>query len=89
MEQPKMYIQRKRDVCKLLKPLLYGLKQSGRQWYKKLDGYITNNRGKRSSADPCVYLFGEDNKRVIVLIYVDLILASNIKEHKRIGDEKI
>jgi len=61
-------------------------KQSGRQWYKKLDGYVTNNGGKRTAADPCVYIFGEGDKRVIVIIYVDdLILASKeIKELEQI-----
>jgi len=63
-------------VCKLLKPL-YGLKQSGREWYKKLDSFITENGGKRTPADPCVYVFSEAYKRVILVIYVDdLILAS-------------
>lgn len=78
MEQPEMFIEEGHEakVCKLLKPL-YGLKQSGREWYKKLDNYITKNGGKRTSADPCVYVFGKDDDRVIIIIYVDdLILAS-------------
>lgn len=33
--------------------------------------------GKRTSADPCVYVFGKKEERVIVIIYVDdIILAS-------------
>jgi len=78
MEQPEMFVKGDEEdkVCKLLKPL-YGLKQSGREWYKKLDGFITENGGKRTPADPCVYVFGEADKRVILVIYVDdLILAS-------------
>jgi hypothetical protein len=47
------------EVCKFLKPL-YGLKQSGREWYKKLDGYMKNNGGRRTPSDPCVYVFGEN-----------------------------
>lgn len=81
-EQPEMYIQRGEEskVCKL--KLLYGLKQSSRQWYNKFDGYITSNGGRRMAADPCVYLFGEGEKRVIVIVYVDdVILAS--KEIKK------
>lgn len=87
MEQPEMYVQRGEEskVCKLLKPL-YGLKQSGREWYRKLDGYITSNGGIRTAADPCVYVFGKDNRQVITIVYVDdLILASKeIEELKRV-----
>jgi len=58
MEQPEMFIQNKQKdkVCKLLKPL-YGLKESGREWYKKLDSFIVENGGKRTSAHPCTYIF--------------------------------
>lgn len=78
MEQPEMYVQKSEEskVCKLIKPL-YGLKQSGREWYKTFDKYVTNNGGKRTMADPCLYVFDEGDDRVIMLIYVDdLILAS-------------
>lgn len=78
MEQPEMYLQKNEEskVCKLVKPL-YGLKQSGREWYKTFDKYVTNNGGKRNMADPCLYVFNEGDDRVIMLIYVDdLILAS-------------
>lgn len=53
----------------------------GKQWYRKLDKYITENAGKRTSADPCLYKFGEAHDRVILVIYVDdLLLASkNLK----------
>lgn len=38
---------------------------------------MTNNGGKRTAADPCMYVFDEGNKRVIMLIYDDdLILVS-------------
>jgi len=78
MAQPEMFVKSDEEdkVCKLLKPQ-YELKQSGREWYKKLDSFITENDGKRTPADPCVYIFGETDKRVILVIYVDdLILAS-------------
>lgn len=40
MNQPEAFsIKGQEDKVCLLKPLLYGLKQSGREWYKKLDSY--------------------------------------------------
>lgn len=82
MEQPEMYAQKGEEkVCKLLRPL-YGLKQSGREWYKTFDKYVTNNGGKRTMADPCLYVFDECHDQVIMLIYVDdLILASKKVEN--------
>jgi hypothetical protein len=38
-------------VCKLIKTL-YGLKQSGREWNKQLDGKLRNHGYKRLSSDP-------------------------------------
>lgn len=86
MVQPEMYVVKKKSeeskVCKLIKPL-YGLKQSGREWYKTFSKYVISIGGKRTMADPCLYVFDEGDDRVIVLIYVDdLILAS--KKLKRL-----
>lgn len=49
MEQPEMFIQRGYEdkVCKLQRPI-YGLKQSGREWYRTFDDFIINNGGKRT-----------------------------------------
>jgi hypothetical protein len=88
MKQPEMFAEegKEEEVCKLLKPL-YGLKQSDREWYKKLDGYMKNNGGRRTPSDPCVYVFGENDERVIIIIYVDdLILAS--KKLERLNEVK-
>ena len=83
MEQPEMFVDLRNEdkVCKLLRPL-HGLKQSGREWYRKLDDFILTIGGKRTPADPCVYVIGEGEDRVILVIYVDdLIFASkNIKQ---------
>jgi len=78
MEQPVYFIENDKEdnVCKLLKPL-YGLKQSGREWYKKLDKYFTTMGARRTEADPCVYVFERNKEKLIMTIYVDdIILAS-------------
>lgn len=82
MEQPEMFIKYEESkVCKLQK-LLYGLKQSGRKWYKKIDGYITSIGGKRTMADPCIYVFYNNDDRVIMAIYVDDIILASKKIEK-------
>jgi len=56
---------------------LCGLKQSDRKWYGKFNHFIVENIRKRTSTDPCSYVFGENIKRVILIIYIDdLILTS-------------
>lgn len=83
MEQPENYVQQGQEskVCKLIKPL-YGLKQSGCEWYKKIDKVITSKGGVRTTADPCVYTFENGDKRVITTIYVDdlIPISKNIRE---------
>ena len=58
-------------VCKLNRAM-YGLKQAGRQWNKKLDQALISFGLTRSSLDPCIYI--GSNIEIIVAIYVDDIL---------------
>lgn len=44
-----------KNAC-LLKKAIYGLKQSGRQWYNKLDTKLKELKFIPSHADPCIYL---------------------------------
>lgn len=66
-------------VCRLRRSL-YGLKQSGRNFYRKYDGILAKFNFTKSEADNSVYLKTEtDGTKTIILLYVDdcLILASN------------
>jgi hypothetical protein len=58
---------------------LYGLKQSGRNWHKKIDGWFRGYGFHSSSADPCLYVkFGSSGEIEVIVLYVDdLIIASN------------
>lgn len=61
-----------------LKKSLYGLKQSGRQWYRKLDEALQKLGLKPIQSDPCIYFKKEKKETTIIGIYVDdLIIASN------------
>ncbi|CAB4024008.1 Hypothetical predicted protein, partial [Paramuricea clavata] len=61
-----------------LKKSLYGLKQSGRNWNRVLDGYLISDGFVRNPVDHCVYQKQTGGDIVIVVIWVDdLIIASN------------
>lgn len=78
MEQPELFSTNDENkVCLLQKPL-YGLKQSGRAWYEKLNNCLSNLSILKSNIDPCVFVKAKDNKLVIIVTYVDdLLITSN------------
>eukprot|EP00253_Pinus_taeda_P026134 PITA_26134 len=61
---------RKYHVCKLNKAL-YGLKQAPRAWYERIDSYLMKLGFTRSEADPNLYFKVEDDKPLILVLYVD------------------
>lgn len=65
-------------VCKLKKSL-YGLKQSGRNWYKQLNDHLERNNFKKNQSDNCVYRKQTKDGTIVVIIWVDdlVIAASN------------
>lgn len=69
---------REQLVCKLKKSL-YGLKQSGRNWYKQLNDHLEQNNFERNKSDHCVYRKQIGNESIVVIIWVDdlIIAASN------------
>ena len=57
---------------------LYGLKQASRQWYKALDKVLIGIGFVQSRADPCIYVYERDGKRVMMAVYVDdFVIADN------------
>lgn len=75
MHQPDGYMQKglERKVCKLIKSL-YGLKQSGRRWYERLDEYLIKCNFTRDAADTNLYILTKEEGRVYLLVYVDDLL---------------
>jgi hypothetical protein len=75
-------------VC-LIRKALYGLNQSGRQWYKKLDEKLKQPKLKPLNSDPCVYINKEDGNIVIVVIYVDdlMVASDNPRKLQRLKSE--
>jgi hypothetical protein len=60
-------------VCKLKKSL-YGLKQTPRAWYHRLNTYLKDKGFKRGTTDNNLYIKTEDIDLLIVLVYVDDII---------------
>jgi len=60
-----------------LKKALYELKKAPRAWYERIDSYLMTLGFTRSEADPNLYLKVEDDKPLILVLYVDdLFLTS-------------
>jgi hypothetical protein len=74
MQQPEGFVapgQQSKLVCKLNKSL-YGLKQAGRSWYKKIDGVLIELGFTPLHSDNCVYVQRKEQQPVIyLLLYVD------------------
>lgn len=48
---------------------LYGLKQSGKAWYDKLDDKLLSFGFQHSFADECIYI--HQSQHLIIAVYVD------------------
>ena len=60
----------KSHVCRL-KKALYGLKQAPRAWYERIDNYLMKLGLTRSEVDPNLSFKVEDDKPIILVLYVD------------------
>ncbi|KAL3691463.1 hypothetical protein R1sor_005114 [Riccia sorocarpa] len=62
-------------VCHLHKSL-YGLKQSPRAWYERIDTFLQEQGLSRSLADYNLYFLHENGKRLFLILYVDDLLLT-------------
>ena len=64
-------------TCRVRKAI-YGLRQSGRQWYRKLDSELKKLGLTSSKADPCLYTMKKETRTILLAVYVDdIIIATN------------
>ena len=81
MQKLEFFVSNPYLVCRLKKSL-YGLKQTPRAWYAKIDGFLLSLRFFRCKYNPNVYLNMIHGYLMIILLYVDdlLITISSKKE---------
>ena len=60
---------------------MYGLKQPGRMWYKRLSDYLIGKGYKNNELCPCVFIKRSSSVFVIVVVYVDdMNIIGNLDE---------
>lgn len=82
MRQPPMFIDQNipNGVCKLKKSI-YGLKQAGRDWYRKINQILLDLNFVRCKTDSCLYVLHKEEELVMLAIYVDDILLACSEEN--------
>ena len=75
MQKPEGFLEYPSLVCRLNKSL-YGLKQSPRAWYAKMDNFLLPLGFKRCKYDPNVYLKHVGDLLQVIVMYVDEILIT-------------
>ncbi|KAL0548866.1 hypothetical protein IC582_013343 [Cucumis melo] len=66
------YNSSSRELCSIkLQRLLYGLKQSGRMWYNRLNDYLWKEGYQNYPICPCVFIKKSQSGFAIIAVYVD------------------
>lgn len=88
MEQPEGYGDGTSKCCKLLRAI-YGLKQSSRVWNLTINKVLLEFGLNRSVMDQCIYYSIENEKLIIVALYVDdvLIFTSSKETENKIAEQ--
>ncbi len=58
-----------------LRKALYGLKTAARLWFEKLTFVLNNLRIQNSIPDQCIYFLKSTRAFIILIIYVDILIA--------------
>ena len=85
VQQPWSAEKRREFGLQIEKKLLYGLKQSGRNWFFTLRGFLTSIGFKGSKSDPCLFLRHRKGDTDFVACWVDDLVYC--RRDERIYDE--
>lgn len=88
MRQPEGYEDGTDAVCELKKSL-YGLKQAPRCWNQRFGRFLESKGFKVSEADPCLYTREKNEKKLILVLYVDdgLVAATHSQDQQEFLEE--
>jgi hypothetical protein len=82
IEQPQGFeVEDMKSHVSRLKKALYGLKKAPRDWYGRIDNFLTSLGFTKSKEDSNLYFKIMDNEPVILLLYVDDLFLT--------GEEKL
>ncbi|KAI8424616.1 hypothetical protein MSG28_003049 [Choristoneura fumiferana] len=72
-----------------LKRAIYGLKQSSRAWYRRVDDCLVQSGYIKSKLEPCLYVNSSNGLKTIIALYVDdfFLFSNDEQETKRIKQE--
>ncbi|SJL19090.1 uncharacterized protein ARMOST_22698 [Armillaria ostoyae] len=72
MEQPEGFEEKGKEWVWCLFKSLYGLKQAGREWHKKLHATLTDAMGfEQVKCEHSIWVYKRDDERIIVPVFVD------------------
>ena len=87
MQQPDGFAEQGKQhlVCRLQKAL-YGLKQASRSWYKKLDEFLYKAGFHMSASEPCLFVRGSGDEKVLLAVYVDdqIIISKSLAQIQQV-----
>ena len=81
VEPPEGFKDKNGNYVWKLKKSLYGLKQSGQTWNKTFHTYLTTQNFVQSSVDPCIYIQNVYDQISVILLWVDILIASKNEVH--------
>ena len=71
MVQPDINCDKKKKVIVKLNKAIYGLKQSSRSWYERVEQCLCELGFKKSKLEPCIFTKMNDEVKIIIALYVD------------------
>ena len=81
MRQPEGFVEKGNDWYWRLIKSLYGLKQAGRCWHKKLNEVLESIGFKRAICEHSIWIYQRGDERVIIPVFIDdITIAARSKE---------